>query len=263
MSSLWNWLFRRKREVIAESAHSRVCVDRNKARVYKEVFDTAMFLHEESMIRFMQDKSKHVVPLLFSHPGRRTLVIPQADQDLFGWLYEDQAVREMDADDKNEILRDYLLQIIQGVYDLYVNRVEHYDLKPQNILLFADGSAKLTDFGCAVHRGTAYRRWRGSFAYMAPELTVQRPTTAYVPHSMDVYSLCVMLVYILFPNLLVPRYEPLSPQEYRELRERAIELFALHHTDPNLSSLLLWGLEPDPSLRVPMPLLLHRILKCL
>lgn len=262
MINLCNWFFSR-REVIAKSSYSLLSVNRKKKLVYKKIFNITMFRHEESITRFLQDKSSHVVPLLFSDPSRHLLVFPQADQDLFEWLYENQTVKKMEANHKNKLLQGYVLQIVHGLYDLYFNRIEHYDLKPQNILLFADGSAKLADFGCAVHEGTAYTMWTGSYAYMAPELTGSSHTTIYVPHSVDVYSFCIMIIYIFFPMLFIPRYEPMTQEEYRALKEHARNLLIYHNVAQDLSRDLLSGLEEDPRHRIMLPLLLNRMMRYL
>lgn len=47
--------------------------------------------------------------------------------------------------------------------------IVHRDVKPANIILMANGTAKLTDFGCAVPNKALDSKIAGSLAYMSPE----------------------------------------------------------------------------------------------
>ncbi len=52
-------------------------------------------------------------------------------------------------------IRDLLHDVLQGLHDLHSNGKTHRNLKPENILLTADGQAKLTDFGIFGYANTA------------------------------------------------------------------------------------------------------------
>ncbi|KAJ1460679.1 kinase-like domain-containing protein, partial [Pelagophyceae sp. CCMP2097] len=68
-----------------------------------------------------------------------------------------------------------LRQICAGVAYLHESRVVHRDLKLANVLLCADGTVKICDFGVAATRGTfdqPEERWTlcGTPNYIAPEV---------------------------------------------------------------------------------------------
>lgn len=62
--------------------------------------------------------------------------------------------------------------IANGLEHLHKCDVIHFDLKPSNILLDANNTPKLADFGCSRKRAHTYitAGARGTMAYMAPEL---------------------------------------------------------------------------------------------
>jgi len=83
-------------------------------------------------------------------------------------------------------------EVAAGLDALHAAGIIHRDIKPQNILFSADGTAMLTDFGLA--KGPAYTRLTrpgqvmGTLDYLAPELIRGDPATRLT----DVYALgCV------------------------------------------------------------------------
>jgi serine/threonine protein kinase len=71
--------------------------------------------------------------------------------------------------------------------------IVHRDVKPANIILMPDGTAKLTDFGCAVPSQEMGSTVAGSFAYMSPEQLEGQP----LDQRADIYSLGAVM-YRLF-----------------------------------------------------------------
>jgi len=85
-------------------------------------------------------------------------------------------------------------QILEGVAHCHKLGVVHRDLKLENILIHADGTAKLADFGFAgffdVTGRTFLQEWCGSPPYAAPEIFLGRP---YIGPEVDVWSFGVVL----------------------------------------------------------------------
>ena len=94
------------------------------------------------------------------------------------------------------------IQIASGLAFAHANGLVHRDVKPQNVLLNGDGTAKVTDFGIArsldVGKGvTQTGTVLGTSDYIAPEQAQGQP----VGERTDVYSLGVVLYELLTGEL--------------------------------------------------------------
>ncbi|AQK63637.1 Mitogen-activated protein kinase kinase kinase 1 [Zea mays] len=99
----------------------------------------------------------------------------------------------------------YTRQILNGLVYLHERNVVHRDIKCANILVHANGSVKLADFGLAkeMSKINMLRSCKGSVYWMAPE--VINPKKMYGP-SADIWSLgCTVLEMLTrqipFPNI--------------------------------------------------------------
>ncbi|WP_413451676.1 serine/threonine-protein kinase [Georgenia phoenicis] len=85
-----------------------------------------------------------------------------------------------------------LAQCADGLHAAHEAGVVHRDVKPSNILVMADGTAKLTDFGISLGTGqpalTAAGMVMGTAQYLPPELAMGRPAQP----AGDVYALGVI-----------------------------------------------------------------------
>jgi len=112
-----------------------------------------------------------------------------AQGELFEILEDDHNLPE------NEV-RKIAQQLVHALYYLHSHRIIHRDMKPQNILISANGIVKLCDFGFARSMSSntiVLTSIKGTPLYMAPELVQELPYN----HTVDLWSLGV-IVYELF-----------------------------------------------------------------
>jgi eukaryotic-like serine/threonine-protein kinase len=91
----------------------------------------------------------------------------------------------------------YAIEIARALGAAHAVQIVHRDIKPQNVLIDEEGSAKVTDFGIArslADEGlTADGRVLGTTDYVSPEQALGRPVTG----QSDIYSLGIVLYEML------------------------------------------------------------------
>jgi hypothetical protein len=91
----------------------------------------------------------------------------------------------------------YAIEIGRALEGAHAARLVHRDVKPQNVLIDADGRAKVTDFGIArsleAHGLTATGRVLGTTDYVSPEQALGQEVT----EQSDIYSLGIVLYEML------------------------------------------------------------------
>ena len=144
--------------------------------------------------------------------GVLTLAYPLGERSLADRLTRRMAV---------PLALDYGSQILAGLAHAHSNRVIHCDVKPGNMILFADDSLRLTDFGLSKQSiGTRQASSSGTLGYMAPEQAMGHPSAR-----SDVFS-AGLIIYRMVTGVLPqwPYEWPLAGND--RLRRRAPELTA-------------------------------------
>ncbi len=142
-----------------------------------------------------------------------------------------QRINRLGALDAQESLA-YAIEIARGLTVAHARQMVHRDIKPQNVLIDADGRAKLTDFGISRELEgdglTATGRVLGTTDYVAPEQAMGQGVD---PRS-DIYSLGVVLYEMLTGD--VPFHA--DSQVGVAMKHVNEELPDVQHLRPGLSS---------------------------
>jgi len=100
----------------------------------------------------------------------------------------------------------YTRQILNGLIYLHERNIVHRDIKCANILVHANGSVKLADFGLAkeITKFNAVKSCKGTVYWMAPE--VVNPKKTYGPAA-DIWSLGCTVLEMLTRRIPYPDLE--------------------------------------------------------
>jgi len=202
----------------------------------------------EYRLRFLQE-ARAVAAL--SHPGATTLFRIGEEEGTpyiaMEWLDGRtlEAVLQEEGKLAPERAAGLLLDLLGTLDAAHRAGIVHRDVKPANVLLTADGSALLTDFGLA--KGSAYtvltRRGQvlGTVDYLAPEIIRGEPAT---PAS-DLYGLgCVVY------DCLAGK-PPFAGKGLLELGLAQLEEEPQPPCEGSLGWAVLQALEKDPARRPP------------
>ena len=118
--------------------------------------------------------------------------------------------------------------ILRGLSYLHKNDIAHLDVKPDNILLTADGQPKLADFGLALRTRDedgqlqSLKGIRGSLPYLAPEV-LARDKHNYMT-AIDAWAVGVLMYTILTGGKL-----PFGNKSAREIYQHQRQRLRLPH----------------------------------
>lgn len=163
------------------------------------------FVSNEEFIRRFKNESKAIAVL--SHPN-----IVKVYDVSFGDLIQYIVMEYIDGITLKEYIErqgslrfkdaDYFaVQILKGLQHAHDKGIVHRDVKPQNIMVLADGTIKVTDFGIARFARSEQRtitdKAIGSVHYISPEQARGERTD----EKSDIYSVGVMLYEMLTGQL--------------------------------------------------------------
>lgn len=146
------------------------------------------------------------------------------------------------------LVRTFMIQAMRGVAYLHQRNVVHRDIKADNILIGADGSAKLSDFGTSreLSDSTNLLTVTGTPWFMAPEVVKGTGHGS----AADIWSVGCTIIQLIrgsapfadFPNPITAMYHvALHPQKVLE--------YIPDSCSPNLRHLLEWCLQEQPAMR--------------
>lgn len=141
---------------------------------------------------------------------------------------------------------DYIDQMLAGLAHAHEQGVIHCDIKPDNMILFADGRLRLADFGIAKFaRKTIQGSASGSVGYMAPEQAMGRPSAR-----SDVFSAGLVIHQLLTGKLPAWPFE-WPPAGWDRLKRQ----------HPDLREFVRRALEVDARKRYPDAAVMYRAFK--
>ncbi len=141
------------------------------------------------------------------------------------------------------------LQIANGLEAAHANHIIHRDIKPQNILISKDGTAKVSDFGIAkaASSNTITANAMGSVHYISPE----QARGGFSDEKSDIYSLGVT-IYEMLSGTLPFTGESAVAIALAHIQEDATPLEAIDATIPHgLSNIVAKCMQKKTELRYP------------
>jgi len=149
------------------------------------------------------------------------------------------------------IMRD----LIVGLDYLHKNRICHRDIKPQNILLDGDGTAKIADFGSAEFFASEdsdlFKNNAGTYQFFGPELCDPN-TPEYSGKAADIWALGVTLYAITFNEL--PFDADTEIDLFEVIKDQKLDFISESNRNisEGLTNLITTMLEKDPKKRASM-----------
>ncbi len=128
-----------------------------------------------------------------------------------------------------EDILHYMHEICEGLQYLHEQNVIHRDLKPQNILLGAEGTVKIGDFGISREMGASHMAYTqcGTPHYMSFEMLNKEP----YDEMTDMYSLGVILLQMMTGKSMMLSVElSKNPKLFQEI-ERSLTKDATYTSD--------------------------------
>jgi serine/threonine-protein kinase len=141
-----------------------------------------------------------------------------------------------------------VIQVCEALAYMHEHKVVHRDMKPENVLVTADGRAKILDFGIAFDASARRMTWAGlsntigTPDYMAPEQIGGRRGDART----DVYALGTILYEMLTGELPYSSANPHALLRAKANEEPTPPSYYVPGFDRSLEAILLKALERSP-----------------
>ncbi|MGG2399465.1 protein kinase domain-containing protein [Pseudomonas sp. SH1-B] len=151
-----------------------------------------------------------------------------------------------------QVVRDMVEQIARGLRALHRLEMLHQDLRPANLMIDADGTVKIIDFGATrvagLQESANHEPVLGTAQYSAPEYWLGLPATV----GSDVFSLAVITYQLLSGRLPYGTAMARARSRTAQMRLRYQPL-GRQDLPPWLDDVLRKGCHPDPNKRYQDP----------
>lgn len=215
--------------VLGEGGMSRVfrALDRNLGREVALKILHQSLGRDEALVAMFEREAKLTASIV--HPNVVKVFTVGRDQGYLFIAMEllqatglDQLIASKGALSESETL-GIALDVARGLKAAREERLIHRDIKPGNMLVTGDGTAKLVDFGLALHQGgeeLSEELWATPF-YVPPEKLEGEPDT----HLGDIYSLGATLYHALAGK---PPFDAntSSMEELKAIKKQPVDLKA-------------------------------------
>jgi serine/threonine protein kinase len=205
-----------------------------------------LLVEKDILLRF---RHPSIVSFYYSMVGQNNLYLVTEflpGGDLFSLLQNLGALGE-------DVARVYAVQIVRALQFLRENGIIHRDIKPDNILVAADGTLKLADFGLS-YMGVVDRQSGGELGtalslvgtpdYVAPEICLSQPHS----FSVDYWSLGAVIYEFIYGT------PPFHAEDENETVRRVVPGHFRFPRDPDVSAtgkdLLTKLLQVEPTRRL-------------
>ncbi len=193
---------------------------------FEQEFKAAAAINHPNVVRGIEYCGTGAAPFLVMEFVDGESLGARIDRE--GAMPEDQAIR-------------LLAQVCQGLHRAHKQKMIHRDVKPDNIMITADGVAKLTDLGLVKNEDdemnlTKTGRGLGTPNFMAPE---QFRNAKNVDVRSDIYSLGATLYTVLTGEVPFGRVGPLDCW----MRKVRNELTPARELNPAISERVDWAIR--------------------
>jgi len=143
---------------------------------------------------------------------------------------------------------EYTRQLCEALVYMHSQGVVHRDMKPENVLVTADGTAKIMDFGIALDESARRLTWSGLSStigtpdYMAPEQVSGRRGDVRT----DIYALGTILYEMLTGELPYAGNNVYAMMKAKTSEDPQPPTRYVHDLDPHLEEIILHAIERAP-----------------
>ncbi len=234
---------------IGGMAHVYKAIDLMENKVVAVKILKTEFAESEEFLRRFRNESKAIAVL--SHPNIvKIFDVGFSDEINFIVMEYIDGITLKEFMEQQKVLRwkdalHFISQVLRALQHAHDRGIVHRDIKPQNIMLFSDGSIKVMDFGIArfsrIDGKTVSDKTIGSVHYISPE----QARGDFTDERSDLYSVGVMLYEMVTGQkpfdgdnpvavaLMHMQDTPVAPREINPSLPEALEEIILHAMEKN------------------------------